>query len=244
MKDSLYSDLPEGCYPPLPPAKGGIFLREGNKEAVPLVSWNHVFEATHQLPSKAIPNERAFIALAHVVYVWKDRMWHEDKEAKQHIDRCVLAGNFNVLDINYIDVPDPSEEAGITYSSKDRREWTIGNWIAHLGGRINNAGYLEFGSIYAFNMMITQMRRADYKGSEEKMRITIDGGDNNMKVALASMLLGSMVGADCNCNTGSNLNELVDQVNVRSTDADALDRLASSIKDTEVIVDVLPLLRR
>lgn len=242
MKDSLYSDLPEGCHPPLPIAKGGIFLREGSKEAVELVVWNHVFETTHQLPSEAIPGERAFIAIAHVVYVWKDNMWCEDKDAKPHIDRCVLAGNFNVMDFNYITVSSASEEAGIAFSSKERREWTIGNWIAHLGGRINNAGYLEFGSVYAFNMMLRQMIRADFKGSEEKMRVTVDGGGDNMKVALASMLLGSINKA--NCKPGDNLAELVTQVNARSTDADAVERLLRSIEDVEVTIDVLPSLRR
>lgn len=239
MKDSRYSDLPKGYYPSLPPAKGGIFLREVNKEAVSLVVWNHVFEATHQLPSEAIPNERAFISLAQVVYVWKDGMWYEDKEAKHHIDRCVQAGNFSVLDFNFIDVTDPSEEAGITFGCKDRRNWTLGNWIAHLGGRINKDGYLEFGSVYAFNTMLKQMLRADFKGKDGEMRITIDGGDDAMKVAVASLMAGVLSNADY--TPGQNLSALIEKVNARSVDLNAVkEQICNAAGDTEIVIDVLP----
>lgn len=242
MIDERYKDLPEGCHPPLPPYKGAIFLREGSSEAKCLTHWNDIHEYLDQLPMRAIPGQKALIADDHTVWVWRNELWTELMDESAHVKSCIKRGSFSALDINYIDVPNPSEEAGIVYGGENRREWTLGNWIAHLGGRINDKGYLEFGSVYAFNMMLLQMIRADFKGKGDNMRVTVDGGSDDMKVAVASLLIGTV--DDSNCKAGPNLTALVDKVNARSTDLVSIDRLKNSIMHTDITIDVLPPLRR
>lgn len=242
MTQSLYADLPEGCYPPLPPAKGGVFLREGDKGAKCLTHWNDVHGYLDQLPSHAIPGQKALIAGDYTVFVWQDKQWVELPDESAHVKACIERGNFCALKINYIDVPDVSLEAGITFGGKNRREWTIGNWIAHLGGRINKDGYLEFGSIYAFNMMLAQMLRADFKGGEENIRITIDGGTDAMKAAMAMLVAGSL--GEKHTTPGKHLTELIDKVNNEPVDLNSIAEQTRIIGETDIIIDVLPSLRR
>lgn len=242
MTDERYKDLPEGCHPPLPPYRGAIFLREGNRETRYLTSWNNIHEYLDQLPGNAIPGQKALIAGDHTIWVWQESQWVELPDESAYVKDCIKRGHFNAMDINYIKVPDVSLEAGITFGGKNRREWTIGNWISHLGGRINKDGYLEFGSIYAFNMMLAQMLRADFKGGEENIRITIDGGTDSMKAAVAMLVAGSL--GDKHFTPGQNLSALMDKVNNKPVDLTSIAEQARAIGETEVIIDILPALRR
>lgn len=45
----------------------------------------------------------------------------------------------------------------------DRQNWTTWDWITHLGGRFQNGepgDYIEFGSVYAVEMMMKQFKRS------------------------------------------------------------------------------------
>ncbi|QZA70885.1 hypothetical protein AH06_109 [Erwinia phage AH06] len=225
------------CRPPLPPYKGGIFLREGKQEAEALIVWHHVMSTTWELSADAIPGECALLVPDHQIWAFHDNLWSQDLLGTEHVARCRRTGEFNALGVNYIDIPNPTEEAGIVFGGEDRREWTIGNWIAHLGGRINGAGYLEFGSVYAFHAMLVQMLRADFKG-EEELRVTIDGGDDSMKVVVA-MLLGSAMG-EGEYTPGPNLLALKAKLDQLPGGLDKIKERVSRLGDTQVIIDTLP----
>jgi hypothetical protein len=238
---NMHPNPPLITYPPLAPYKGGIFLNENGKGATCLVAWQLVFDYIADLPMTAIPGTKSLV-LPKDVWVWRNDRWEMDDEGTAHVKRFSDSESFNPLSVNIIDIPDPSVEAGICYGGENRREWTIGNWISHLGGRINERGYLEFGSIYAFNMMLAQMLRADFKEKEDKMRITIDGGSESMKVAMSMLLAGSL--GDNNFTPGPHLQKLIDESQARPVNLDAIVQQARQFEQMDIIIDVLPPLRR
>lgn len=228
-------------YPPLPPYKGAIFLREGNDDAKCIAHWNDIHDHVDMLSLHAIPGQTALILHTNTIYAWRDNLWCELVDESTHVRECIKRGNFNVRGQNYIDIPDRSKEIGIEPGKGDRRDWTLGNWIDHLGGRVNDRGYLEFGSVYAFDMMLRQMIRADFKGKEDKIRVTIDGGDDEMKVTIASLMIAAIDGDFC--KIGDNLKEVLDRVNERGTNLDQIMAVSQRAAQAEITIDVLPRLR-
>lgn len=160
-------------------------------DAQDLMVFKYEGSSRFELPPHANSGERALVD-RELVYVYENDKWVFDvvdtyglSTIQQEEQRVELITS----------TPDPV--AGIDFSSKPRKEWTIGNWIAHVGGGIRSDHFVVFGSVMVVDMMVKQILKTHLKHPNDdeldgKPRITVTGGTELQRTTLAAAITGAL----------------------------------------------------
>lgn len=168
-----------------------------------LLTWQYTGTTRFELPVDQVEEGSRALVDNELIYMYQDGKWSFNAS-----DTYVL---FNVqqeeTNVEFITgAPNPVE--GIDFSSKPRNEWTIGNWIAHVGGSIRSDHFVVFGSVMAVDMMVRQIIRNVLGLKKEGVNISLSGGTEKQRLMLATAITGAL--EPITVKPGHNLKKFVD----------------------------------
>lgn len=174
--------------------------KDGDKD---LMLWQYEGTTRFELPERAVVGEKALVD-GELIYTFEDDKW-----VFNVTDTYVLSSvQKEETDVELItSAADPV--AGIDFSSKPRNEWTMGNWIAHVGGSIRSDHFVVFGSVMAVDMMVRQIIRNVLGVKKEGINLSFSGGTEQQRALLATTIAGIM--HPLPINPGYNLQKYIDQ---------------------------------
>lgn len=156
-----------------------------------IMVWQYEGSTRFELPPYANSGDRALVD-GELIYIFENDKWTFDV-SDTHTLSFIRAEEPNVELITRSTDP----VAGIDFSSKPRKEWTIGNWIAHVGGGIRSDHFVVFGSVMVVDMMVKQILKTHLKHPNDdeldgKPRITVTGGTELQRTTLAAAITGAL----------------------------------------------------
>lgn len=174
----------------------------GPESVKPVMLWHYEAPDRHCLP-ELFEHDRA-VALVNneLIYSHHDGMWSFDLEQtnlyhalykKSHINRTTKP-------------TDPV--AGIERSANPRNKWTMGNWIAHVGGDIRSDHFVVFGSVMAVDSMVRQIIRNVLGMKKQGVNIALSGGTEAQRLMLATAITGAL--EPITINPGHNLKKYIE----------------------------------
>lgn len=176
----------------------------GNKE---LIAWQYSGNTRFELPDMGAGEGDTALVDNELVYTYLDGKWVFDAIATYTLYTIQQEEN-NVELINT--APDPV--AGIEFSSKPRDEWSMGNWIAHVGGGIRSDHCVVFGSVMAVDAMIkqifTSIKKSDHlKREAGPLTVKLTGGTQYQRFVVAMDVAGGL--NNMNVTSGPGLAETI-----------------------------------
>lgn len=174
----------------------------GPDSVKPVMLWHYEAPDRHCLP-ELFKHDRA-VALVNneLIYVHHDGTWSFNLEQTN-----LYHALFKKPGVSRSTEP-TNPVAGIEHSSKPRSEWTMGNWIAHVGGDIRSDHFVVFGSVMAVDMMVRQIIRNVLGLKKEGVNISLSGGTEKQRLMLATAITGAL--EPITVNPGYNLKKFVD----------------------------------
>lgn len=181
---------------------GQLVRAIGNNAVEPLLSWHYEAPDRHCLPEK--PEYENAVALVdnELIYEYVDGKWQFNL-----IYTNGYSKTFNEPGVTRTSEPTVAV-SGLDFSSKPRNEWTMGNWIAHVGGSIRSDHFVVFGSVMAVDMMVRQIIRNVLGLKKEGVNISLSGGTEKQRLMLATAITGAL--EPLTVNPGYNLKKFVD----------------------------------
>lgn len=181
---------------------GQLVRAIGNNAVEPLLSWHYEAPDRHCLPEK--PEYENAVALVdnELIYEYVDDKWQFNL-----IYTNGYSKTFNEPGVTRTSEPTVAV-SGLDFSSKPRNEWTMGNWIAHVGGSIRSDHFVVFGSVMAVDMMVRQIIRNVLGMKKEGVNISLSGGTEKQRLMLATAITGAL--EPITVNPGYNLKKFVD----------------------------------
>ena len=200
---------------------GQLVRAIGNNAVEPLLSWHYEAPDRHCLPEK--PEYENAVALVdnELIYQFMDGKWQFDLIYTNGYSKV-----FNQPGVTRTSEPTVAV-SGLDFSSKPRNEWTMGNWIAHVGGSIRSDHFVVFGSVMAVDMMVRQIIRNVLGLKKEGINVSLSGGTEKQRLMVATAITGAL--EPLTVNPGYNLKKYVDEQN-----KDML-----SLEQTIVIMDAI-----
>ena len=168
-----------------------------------LLTWQYTGTTRFELPVDQIEEGSRALVDNELIYVYRAGKW-EFNAPETYTLSMLQQEETNVELIT--GSPNPVE--GIDFSSKPRNEWTMGNWIAHVGGSIRSDHFVVFGSVMAVDMMVRQIIRNVLGMKKEGVNISLSGGTEKQRLMLATAITGAL--EPITVNPGYNLKKFVD----------------------------------
>lgn len=174
--------------------------KSGDKD---LMIWQYTATTRFELPETLVEDGARALVDNELIYTYQNGKW-SFSPSDTYVLFSVQQEETNVELIT--GAPNPVE--GIDFSSKPRNEWTIGNWIAHVGGGIRSDRFVVFGSVMAVDMMVRQIIRNVLGLKKEGVNISLSGGTEKQRLMLATAITGAL--EPLTVNPGYNLKKFVD----------------------------------
>lgn len=174
--------------------------KDGDKD---LMVWQYTATTRFELPEALVEDGACALVDNELIYTYQNGKWSFNP-SDTYVLFSVQQEENNVELIT--GAPNPVE--GIDFSSKPRNEWTMGNWIAHVGGSIRSDHFVVFGSVMAVDMMVRQIIRNVLGLKKEGVNISLSGGTEKQRLMLATAITGAL--EPLTVNPGYNLKKFVD----------------------------------
>lgn len=174
----------------------------GNNAVESLLSWHYEAPDRHCLPENPEYEDAVALVDNELIYQYVDGKWQFNLIYTNGYSKI-----FNKPGITRTSEPTVAV-SGLDFSSKPRNEWTMGNWIAHVGGSIRSDHFVVFGSVMAVDMMVRQINRNVLGLKKEGVNISLSGGTEKQRLMLATAITGAL--EPLTINPGYNLKKFVD----------------------------------
>lgn len=179
---------------------------KGLNSAEIISSWNYAARTKFELPEVGASDWDTALIDNELVYTYKEGKWHFDLKGTAALaelktrDDVEFTGN------------DIGPVAGIEFSSAPRSEWSMGNWIAHVGGGIRSDHCVVFGSVMAVDAMIKQIittiKKSDHlKREAGPLTVKLTGGTQYQRFVVAMDIAGGL--NSMNVTSGPGLAETI-----------------------------------
>lgn len=177
----------------------------GPESIEPVMLWHYEAPDRHCLPELNAHDHAVGLVNNELIYVHRDGVWNLSLEQTN-----LYHALFKKTGVHRTTEPtDPV--AGIEFSSKPRNEWTMGNWIAHVGGGIRSDQFVVFGSVMAVDTMVRQIIRNVMGVKKEGINLTLSGGTEVQRGVLAAAIAGQLEGIPV--KSGYNLKAYINKQN-------------------------------
>lgn len=174
----------------------------GPDSTKPVMLWHYEVPDRHCLPELAPHDHAVALVDNELIYAHTDGAW------KFSLEQTNLFHAY-VNKPRVVRTTEPTVAvSGLDFSSKPRNEWTMGNWIAHVGGSIRSDHFVVFGSVMAVDMMVRQIIRNVLGLKKEGVNISLSGGTEKQRLMLATAITGAL--EPLTINPGYNLKKFVD----------------------------------
>lgn len=174
----------------------------GAESVEPVMLWHYEAPDRHCLPELFKHDHAVALVNNELIYVHHDGAWTLSLEQTN-----MYHALFKKPGVNRTTEP-TNPVAGIEFSSKPREEWTIGNWIAHVGGSIRSDHFVVFGSVMAVDMMIQQIIKNVLGVKKEGISLSLRGGTELQRMMLATAITGAL--EPITVNPGYNLKKFIE----------------------------------
>lgn len=189
---------------------GSLIRTNAQGETEILMNWHYEVPDRHCLPE--IPAYENAVALVNgeLIYQHMDGRWQFD---------AIYTHTFYTLvnEESGVMTSEPTDPVtGIDFSSKPREEWTMGNWIAHVGGGIRSDDCVVFGSVMAVDMMIKQIIKQKLKevareADSGPLRCVMQGGTHDERLMMWAHVNGMIEGVET--KSAEYLQSVIDKLN-------------------------------
>lgn len=171
-----------------------------------VVGWHYEVPDRHVLPDCGMCEDDYALVDDELIYQCRDRKWVFDLEQTKVFHQYRNHPHVVKTSIK----ADPV--AGIEFSSKPRDEWSMGNWIAHVGGGIRSDHCVVFGSVMAVDAMIKQIintiKKSDHlKREAGPLTVKLTGGTQYQRFVVAMDIAGGL--NSMNVTSGPGLAETI-----------------------------------
>ncbi|QXO10041.1 hypothetical protein pEaSNUABM37_00080 [Erwinia phage pEa_SNUABM_37] len=167
-----------------------------------LLGWHYEAPDRHVLPDTGpVEHDRALVN-GELMYTFTEGKWEFD---------LLYTNRFHKFEgMQYVTKTGPTTPAveGLDFSSKPRNEWTMGNWIAHVGGSIRSDHFVTFGSVMAVDMMVQQILKNVLGVKKEGISLSLRGGTEMQRLMLATAITGAI--EPITVNPGYNLKKFIE----------------------------------
>lgn len=179
---------------------------EGPNAAEIISSWNYAARTKFELRDVGASDWDSALVDNELVYTYKEGQWHFDLKGTAVLAKLMLKEGVELTG------NDLDPVAGIEFSSKPRDEWTMGNWIAHVGGGIRSDHCVVFGSVMAVDAMIkqifTSIKKSDHlKREAGPLTVKLTGGTQYQRFVVAMDVAGGL--NNMNVTSGPGLAETI-----------------------------------
>lgn len=174
--------------------------KNGDKD---LMVWQYTATTRFELPETLVEDGASALVDNELIYTYQNGKWSFNAP-ETYVLFSVQQEETNVELIT--GAPNPVE--GIDFSSKPRNEWTMGNWIAHVGGSIRSDHFVVFGSVMAVDMMIQQIIKNVLGVKKEGISLSLRGGTELQRMMLATVITGAL--EPITVNQGYNLKKFIE----------------------------------
>lgn len=181
----------------------GQLVQHDETGDVTLLGWNYTGTTRFELPVDGVNEGELALVDSELIYQWQSGKWVFDNLNTYSL--YMLQQEEANLEL-ITGAPDPV--AGIDFSSKPRNEWTMGNWIAHVGGSIRSDHFVVFGSVMAVDMMIQQIIKNVLGVKKEGISLSLRGGTELQRMMLATAITGAL--EPITVNPGYNLKKFIE----------------------------------
>ncbi|AUG85889.1 hypothetical protein FDJ23_gp101 [Erwinia phage vB_EamM_Desertfox] len=219
----------------LPAFKGMLGEQVKGFGASQLTGWHIVVADPTDLP-KGVQEGLSALVGRSSIFTYLGARWVFDSIGTGYLQRTRMVIDPDTVNIEQIE--DRSAQHGIVRGSEDRREWNLGNWVAHLGGRINRDSYLEFGSLYALDQMINQMHKLMFRTKDDELKIHIVGGSPDDQKVIA-LLIGGVLD-DYDVTPSTSLGKLIEEASVNPPSMDSLNDTADHSLRLKIEINIVP----
>lgn len=167
-----------------------------------VVGWHYEVPDRHVLPDFGVDDNDLALVDGELMYQYMDGKWEFDLMFTQ------VFHQYRHKPHVHKSTPDVPAVEGIDFSSKPRNEWTMGNWIAHVGGGIRSDHCVVFGSVMAVDAMVTQIIKNVLGVKKEGISLSVRGGTELQRMLLATAITGAI--EPITVNPGYNLKKFID----------------------------------